>query len=83
MERFSRKEGTALIEAQERQASGSVSKKNDYVVAGSEAGSKLTKAEQLRITILSENDFLELIGMCYSPPERTLRGAIELSSTEP
>ena len=62
LERFSRKEGTALVEAQGGRASGSVSKKTDYVVAGSEAGSKLTKAEQLGITILSENDFLELIG---------------------
>ena len=61
LERFSRKEGTALVEAQGGRASGSVSKKTDYVVAGSEAGSKLIKAEQLGITILSENDFLELI----------------------
>ncbi|MFK5925887.1 MAG: NAD-dependent DNA ligase LigA [Desulfuromusa sp.] len=61
LEHFSRKEGTALVEAQGGRASGSVSKKTDYVVAGSEAGSKLTKAEQLGIKILSENDFLELI----------------------
>ncbi|MDX2482017.1 MAG: NAD-dependent DNA ligase LigA [Desulfuromusa sp.] len=61
LERFSRKEGTALVEAQGGRASGSVSKKTDYVVAGSEAGSKLTKAEQLGIKILNENDFLEMI----------------------
>ncbi|SEA23399.1 DNA ligase (NAD+) [Desulfuromusa kysingii] len=61
LERFSRKEGTALVEAQGGRVSGSVSKKTDYVVAGAEAGSKLTKAEQLGIQILSEDDFLQLI----------------------
>ncbi len=61
LEQFNRKEGEALVEAQGGRASGSVSKKTDYVVAGPGAGSKLAKAEQLGITILSETDFLELI----------------------
>ncbi|MCF6267219.1 MAG: NAD-dependent DNA ligase LigA [Desulfuromusa sp.] len=61
LKQFSRKEGEALVEAQGGRASGSVSKKTDYVVAGSGAGSKLTKAEQLGIKVLSESDFLELI----------------------
>lgn len=59
---FSRQQGEALVEAKGGRASGSVSKKTDYVVAGPGAGSKLTKAEQLGIRILTEEDFLELLG---------------------
>jgi len=62
LEQFSRKEGEALVEAQGGRASSSVSKKTDYIVAGPGAGSKLVKAEQLGIKILSESEFLELIG---------------------
>ena len=61
LERFTRKEGETLVEAQGGRASGSVSKKTDYVVAGPGAGSKLTKAEQLGISILNEDEFLELL----------------------
>ena len=42
---------------------GSVSKKTDYVVAGTDAGSKLTAARGLGITVLSEDDWLKLIGL--------------------
>lgn len=59
--RFTRKDGEALVEKQGGRASGSVSKKTDYIVAGPGAGSKLEKAEQLGVTILSEKDFLALI----------------------
>ena len=61
LERFTRKEGETLVEAQGGRASGSVSKKTDYVVAGPGAGSKLAKAEQLGISILNEDEFLELL----------------------
>lgn len=56
-----RSEAKELIESFGGKASGSVSKKTDYVLAGEEAGSKLTKAQQLGITILTEEEFMDMI----------------------
>ena len=56
-----RDEAKELIEKYGGKASGSVSKKTSYVLAGEEAGSKLTKAQQLGIKIISEDEFLQMI----------------------
>ena len=56
-----RSEAEALIRAHGGNASGSVSKKTDFVLCGAEAGSKLTKAQNLGIRIINEEEFLEII----------------------
>ena len=58
LERFTRDEARERIEALGGTVSSSVSRKTDVVVAGSEAGSKLTKAEELGITIWNEEEFI-------------------------
>ena len=58
---LSRDAATALIEGAGGKVSGSVSKKTSYVVAGSEAGSKLAKAQELGVTVLDETGLLELL----------------------
>ena len=60
--RFKRDEIAELIRKHGGKSAGSVSKKTDYVIAGTDAGSKLTKAEELGVPILTEDQFLELIG---------------------
>lgn len=62
MKRMDRSGIEALIESLGASASGSVSKKTDYVVAGESAGSKLNKANELGITVISEDKFFEMIG---------------------
>lgn len=59
---LSRGEAAAMIERQGGKVTGSVSKKTDYVVVGSEPGSKYDKARQLDIRILSEAELRELVG---------------------
>ena len=56
---MSREEAKAMIEANGGKTTGSVSKKTDYLLAGEKAGSKLTKAEALKIQIINESTFLE------------------------
>ena len=58
---MSRDEASALIKQAGGKVVGSVSKKTDYVVAGDAAGSKLTKARELGIKIISEEDLLKMI----------------------
>ncbi len=59
---LSRDEAKALIQDCGGKVAGSVSKKTDYVVAGEDPGSKLTKAEELGITVLDEGQLLALLG---------------------
>ena len=59
--KYSRGEIKEKLESLGAKVSGSVSKKTDYVIAGEEAGSKLTKANELGITVLSEDDFEAMI----------------------
>ncbi len=61
LEEFTRDEASKIIENYGGKTSSSVSKKTDYVLAGEEAGSKLTKAESLGVKIISEQDFKEMI----------------------
>ena len=61
LEDFTRGEASNIIEKYGGKTSGTVSKKTDYVLAGEEAGSKLTKAQNLGITIISEEEFKNMI----------------------
>ena len=58
---LTRAEASALVEKFGGKVSSSVSKKTSYVLAGEEAGSKLTKANQLGISVLTEEEFLKLL----------------------
>lgn len=58
---FKRSEASKIIESLGGKTSSSVSKKTDFVLAGEDAGSKLKKANELGITVISEDDFSEMI----------------------
>ena len=61
LEKYSRSEATQLLENLGAHVSGSVSSRTDYVIYGTEAGSKLDKARQLNVTTLSEDEFEKLL----------------------
>ena len=61
LEKFSRKDAQSMVEKLGARASTSISTKTDFLIAGPGAGSKLKKAEELNITIMTEDEFLNLI----------------------
>ena len=61
LEKYSREEASNIIEKFGGKTSSSVSKKTSYVLAGEDAGSKLTKAQSLGVTIITEAEFEEMI----------------------
>ena len=61
MQKYSRSEIKSKLESLGAKVSGSVSKKTDYVIAGEEAGSKLTKAQELGVTVITEDEFEKMI----------------------
>ncbi|HEX9082467.1 MAG TPA: NAD-dependent DNA ligase LigA, partial [Holophagaceae bacterium] len=68
--RFTREEARLLVENEGGNAVGSVSKKTDYVVAGADAGSKLAKARELGVTVLSEEEFVEMLHLAGAGPDK-------------
>jgi DNA ligase (NAD+) len=63
MVKFDRKEIEELIMKHGGKAAGSVSKKTSFVVAGESAGSKLEKAKELGVEVITEDEFLKRVGV--------------------
>ena len=62
LEQFTRDDAKEMVESRGGKATGSVSKKTDYLVAGENAGSKLEKARSLGVAVLTEDEFLAMLG---------------------
>jgi DNA ligase (NAD+) len=60
-----------MLKAKGAKVSGSVSKKTDYVVAGEAAGSKLTKAQELNVSVIDEAELLKMLGQ-DAPAQQSL-----------
>lgn len=77
LQRMTRQDAEALVQGLGARASGSVSKKTSYLVAGENAGSKLARAEELGVQVLSEDQFITLLeergvdSAVYAPTEAT------------
>ncbi len=63
LENYTRTQAQEIIEKRGGKVSGSVSKKTDYLLYGAEAGSKLEKAEKIGVKMLTESDFVDLLGL--------------------
>ncbi len=67
LSKYTRDQIEALIETHGGRAASSVSRRTDYLVAGEDAGSKLDKARQLSVPVISERELDELIGTPPNP----------------
>ena len=61
MSKLKREEAEKIVKQRGGRAGGSVSKQTSYLVAGENAGSKLTKAQELKIPVVTEDEFLEML----------------------
>ena len=66
LENYTRQQAKEIIENLGGTVSSSVSKNTDMVIAGSDAGSKLTKANELGVKVINENEFVKLIENFYN-----------------
>ena len=80
---LSREDAKARIETAGGRVSGSVSKKTSYVVAGEEAGSKLDKAQELKVPVIDETKLLEIAGSQLVPSRLARERANPLRMTTP
>jgi DNA ligase (NAD+) len=73
---LSRDEASALVRDAGGNVTGSVSNNTDFLLAGEEAGSKLAKAKELGVKILTEQEFLELLGTKVKVKPATNQGSL-------